>query len=242
MTCYLAFNLHIIKATGKGVVVVETYRVKVNAHGEIVLPSELRDLLGLVTDDTVELIIDPQGKIALCTAERSVGPLADFFEDLILSDLHGEGYSGDVLKGKFLECKIQLSTVLDRLAEEAHRFCSKRHTLSWRETVELRFVSLTRDQRQEYQVILTPRTERDLRKLPENVLKRIPGVFGDLEQDPLAFKRLRGPYYETFRVSLSGEGMEHYRVIYTVFPTEGIVTILSIGERKMIYEHLKGLA
>lgn len=220
----------------------ETYRVRVNAQGEIVLPLELRDLLGLVSDDTVELTIDPQGKIILCTAERSVGPLADFFEDLILSDLHSEGCSGDRLKEKLLERKIQLSTVLDRLAEEAHRACTRRHTLSWRETVELRFLSLSRDEHKEYQVILTPRSERDLRKLPENVLKRIPSVLTELEQDPLAFKRLKGPYYETFRVSLPGEGMEHYRVIYTVFPTEGLVTILNVGERKAIYEHLKGLA
>lgn len=220
----------------------ENYRVIVRPNNEIVLPPELRDLLGLVVGDTLELDVDAEGKVYVRAAERSAGPLADFFEDLILSDLHAEGYSGDELKEKYLARKIQLSTVLDRLAEEAHRARLKRHTINWREAPELANFILPATGPRNFQLVLTARAERDLRKLPERAMKKVPSVFQEVEQDPVAFKRLKGPYYETYRVSLYSEGKEHYRVIYTVFGAEGYVAILTVGERKGLYEHLKGMS
>jgi len=219
----------------------ETYRVKVNVNGVVVLPPELCDRLNLVADDTLEIHVDTEGKLLLRTAERSVGPLADFFEDLILRDLRCEGCSGDQLKGRLLERKIQLSTILDRLAEEAHRAQTHKQTLPWRELPELKFANLE-EEVGPYHVVVTARAEREMRKLAADVLREIPGVFANLEEDPHAYKRLRGPYYETYRVSVPREKLEHYRVIYTVFDAENLVTVFSLGERQGIYEHLKGLA
>jgi len=220
---------------------VKNYRVKMEAHGEIVLPAELRDVLGLMPDDYLEIRIDPEGKLSLCTAERSVGPLSDFFEDLVLNDLHKEGCSGDLLQTKYLERKIQLSTVLDRLSEEAHLALNQGHTLWWRE------IPMLDNGHPEYQdegwtVFLTSRAERNLLKLPGRVQKELPQVMLNLEHDPLEFKRLSGPYYAIHRVSFASEILKHYRVIYAIFPEERAVAILAVGERKEIYDFLKGMS
>lgn len=219
-----------------------TYRVKVGPDGVIVLPQEIREKLALVPGDTLELSIDPEGKFLVETAERSVGPLSDFFEDLILGDLRCEGCAGDILKGKLLERKLQLSTILDRLAEEARRVYQQGQSLKWREVPEMSFLNLAKASNDMFQIVLTPRVERDLRRMSEEVLREVPSLFEDMEQDPLAFKRLRGPYYETYRVSFRGPAMEHYRIIYTVFESENLVVVLGVGERSGIYERLKGIA
>ncbi len=218
----------------------QTYRVIVGTNGEIVLPPVLRDMLGLVVGDTIELCVDAEGKLIVRTAERSVGPLSDFFEDLILGDLRRDGCSGDSLKSKFLERKLKLSTVLDRLAEEANSSYKHAQTIQWRETKELEFLKIGKLSLGSYKVMLTSRSVRDLIVLREEVLKETPAVLEKLEQDPTEFKRLRGPYYETYRVSFNS-GSKDFRVIYTVFAPENLVVILTIGERKVIYERLSGI-
>ncbi|KUO58265.1 MAG: hypothetical protein APF84_05350 [Gracilibacter sp. BRH_c7a] len=219
----------------------KSYRVKMKARGEIALPAELQNFLGLMPGDYLEIRIDPEGKLNLCTAERSVGPLSDFFEDFILNDLHKEGCSGDLLQTRYLERKIQLSTVLDRLSEEARLSLSQGHTLWWRE-IPILDNGHPQYQSEEWKVFLTSRAERNLIKLQGRVLKEIPQVMLNLEHDPLEFKRLNGPYYSIHRVSLASEISKHYRVIYTVFPEEKAVEILTVGERKEIYDFLKGMA
>lgn len=219
----------------------ENFRVKVGTNGEIVLPSVLRDMLGLVVGDSIELCVDAEGKLIVRTAERSVGPLSDFFEDLILGDLRKEGFSGDLMKSKFLERKLKLSTVLDRLAEEANTSHKLAQTIHWRETKELEFLKIGKVSLGDYKVMLTARSVRDLIVLREEVIKEIPAVLEKLEQDPTEFKRLRGPYYETYRVSFNS-GAKDFRVIYTVFTPQNLVVILTIGERKVIYERLNGIS
>ncbi|GAB6171651.1 hypothetical protein JCM15765_11290 [Paradesulfitobacterium aromaticivorans] len=216
----------------------KTYRVKVNENGAILLPPELRELLGLVAGDTVELNVDAEGRFLVQTAERSAGPLSDFFEDLILGDLRCDGCSGDILKERLLEKKFQLSTVLDRMSEEARRAHKHGQTHTWRENPAFSDLGIGKAEKGKYHVMLTPRTERDFYKLSEGVLKEIPQVLENLEEDPLGFKRLKGPYYETYRVSFHRQS---YRVIYTVFESESLVTVLFIGERKSIYERMKGM-
>ncbi|MHB1651705.1 MAG: AbrB/MazE/SpoVT family DNA-binding domain-containing protein [Desulfitobacteriaceae bacterium] len=220
----------------------ETYRVKVNTNGEVVIPPELRDELGLVPNDTLELRVDTQGVLLVQAAQRSVGPLADFFEDLILEDLRCDGCSGDVLRAKLLERKIQLSSSLDRLAQEGHRAQSHKQAIPWRETPELKRFAVAEEENGSYLVTITGRAERELRRLPERILKEVAVVLESLEWDPTVFKRLRGPYYETYRVAFHDQGLEHYRIIYTVFGSENLVTVLNIGERHYLYEHLKNLA
>ena len=219
----------------------ETYRVKVGAKGEIVLPIELRKLFGLVAEDTLDLCVDSEGKVFVHTAERSVRPLSDFFEDLIVSDLLADGCSGDCLKTKLLECKLKLSTVLDRLSEEAHRAHKNGQSIKWWETQALASQGINKTSKGMFDVMLTTRSIHDLAVLREEELREIPSVFESLEQDPLAFKRLKGPYYETYRVSFRS-GSKEYRVIYTVFGSENLITILTVGAREVLYERLSGIS
>lgn len=219
----------------------QTYRVKVGAEGEIILPLELRKLFGLAAEDTLDLCVDSEGKVFVRTAERSALPLSDFFEDLIIGDLHSQGFSGDTLKTKLLECKIKLSTVLDRLSEEAHRAYRNGQSIKWWETQAIASLGYKKTTKNDYQVMLTTRGIHDLAVLQKQVLQEIPRVLESIEEDPCAFKRLRGPFYETFRVSFRSASKE-YRIIYTVFAPENLITVLTIGGRKMIYERLKGIA
>jgi len=219
----------------------ETYRVKVGAKGEIVLPLELRKIFGLVAEDTLDLCVDSEGKVFVRTAERSVRPLSDFFEDLIIGDLLAEGCTGDCLKTKLLECKLKLSTVLDRLSEEAHRAHKNGQSIKWWETQALASQRIDRTSKGTYNVMLTTRSIHDIAVLREEELREIPAVFKSLEQDPLAFKRLKGPYYETYRVSFRS-GSNEYRVIYTVFVPENLIAVLTVGAREVLYERLNGIA
>jgi len=219
----------------------DTYRVKVGAEGEIILPLELRKLFGLATDDTLDLCVDSEGKVFVRTAERSVLPLSDFFEDLIIGDLHSQGYTGDSLKSKLLECKIKLSTVLDRLSEEAHRAHKNGQSVKWQEAQAFLSLGFNKDSSSDFHAVLTTRGIHDLALLQKQTLQEIPNVLENIEQDPYAFKRLKGPYYDTFRVSFRSEAKE-YRIIYTVFAPENLITILTIGARKSIYEKIKGIA
>jgi AbrB family looped-hinge helix DNA binding protein len=219
-----------------------TYRVLVGAKGEIILPLELRESLGLVEGDSLDLEVSLNGKIRTRSAERTVGPLADFFEDLILNDLHCDGCSGDLLKEQFYLRKTRLSTVLDRLAEEAREAKEKGQGMDWRMMPELEG-SLDSMHKGNFKVFISTRAERDLLKLSEVQLTEVSEVFEMLELHPVQFKRLRGPFYDTYRVSFNGGKMTgQYRVIYTVFEDTHMVSVLSIGERKDIYNWLKGLA
>lgn len=219
----------------------DTYRVKVGAEGEIVLPLELRNLFGLVAEDTLDLCVDSEGKVFVRTAERSVRPLSDFFEDLIIGDLRADGCTGDLLRSKLLECKLKLSAVLDRLSEEAHRAHKNGQSIKWWETQALASQGIKKTSRGIYDVMLTTRSIHDLVVLGKEELKEIPAVFESLEQDPLPFKRLKGPYYETYRVSFRS-GSKEYRVIYTLFAPENLITVLTIGAREVLYERLNGIA
>jgi|SRR5680860_179767 len=219
----------------------KTYRVNVGEKGEIVLPLELRNLFGLVAEDTLDLCVDSEGKVFVRTAERSVRPLSDFFEDLIIGDLIADGCTGDRLKTKLLECKLKLSSVLDRLSEDAHRAHKNGQSSTWWENQALASQGINKVSKGIYDVRLTTRSIHDLAVLRKEELKEIPAVFESLEQDPLAFKRLKGPYYETYRVSFRS-GSKEYRVIYTVFAPENLITILTIGAREVLYERLNGIA
>ena len=219
----------------------ETYRVKVGANGEVVLPLELRKLFGLVAEDTLDLCVDSEGKVFVHTAERSVRPLSDFFEDLIIRDLLAEGCMGECLRTKLLKWKLRLSTVLDRMSEEAHRAHQNGQTIKWWETQALSFQDIDKTSNGIYDVMLTTRSINDLVVLPEEELRDIIEVFVNLEQEPSAFKRLKGPYYETYRVSFH-HGSKEYRVVYTIFPEENFITVLTVGMRKVIYDRLNGIA
>lgn len=216
----------------------ETYSVKVGTEGEIVLPCELRKLFGLVAEDTLDICVDSEGKVFVRTAERSVQPLSDFFEDLIINELLAKGCNGDCLKKKLLERKLKLSTVLDRLSEDAYRAHKNGQSIKCWDTQALASLGINKDNNGQYDVMLTTRGVHDLVVLRKEELREIPTVFKNLEQDPFGFKRLRGPHYETYRVSFRS-GTKEYRVIYTIFAPENLIVVTMVGARKAIYERLK---
>ncbi len=217
-----------------------TYQVIVGPKGELIMPADLRELLGLLEGDTFELRVEMDGKICARGAERPAGPLADFFEDLILSDLQCEGYSGDRLKEQLFLQKIRLSTAIDCLVEEARTLRDKGKLVEWRTLSELEgFSTLPRG---DYKVIISTRAEGDLSKLSKSLRSEVADVFHMIEQNPSGFKRLRGPYYATYRVAFNGKMPGQNRIIYTVMEDSQTVSVISIGERKVIYNWLKGLA
>ncbi len=219
----------------------ENYRVEVGAKGEIILPIELRELFGLVEEDTLDLCVDSEGKVFVRTAERSVRPLSDFFEDLIVNDLLAKGCSGDCLKNKLLERKLKLSTILDRLSEEGYRAHKNGQAIKCWEAQALTAAGIQKVPNGNYDVMITTRGIHDLAVLRKEELREIPAVFESLEQNPFAFKRLRGPYYETYRVSFRC-GTKECRVVYTIFAPENLIVILTVGARKVIYDRLNGIA
>lgn len=216
----------------------ETFSVKVSTDGEIVLPFELRKLFGLVAEDTLDLCVDSEGKVFVRTVERSVQPLSDFFEDLIINDLLATGCNGDCLKKKLLECKIKLSTILDRLSEDACRAHKNGQSIRCWDTLPLASLGVNKANHSPFQVMLTTRGVHDLVVLSKDELREIPAVFKSLEQDPYGFKRLRGPHYETYRASFRS-GAKEYRVIYTIFAPDNLIGIIMVGARKAIYDRLK---
>lgn len=216
----------------------DTYKVNVGTNGEVILPEELRESLGIVPGDVLSLTVDLENQLWVRSAERSVGPLSDFFEDLILEDLRQEGCTGDLLQKNFLQRKIQLSAILDRLSEEARRAKQKGETIRWRKLPEM----LADYPEGPYHIFLSSRTEREMLKLSQQVSEEINRVFYDLEKDPLNYKRLKGPFYETYRVSINGECNRKYRVIYTVFEEDKLIGILGIGERRELYHYLLGIS
>lgn len=82
-----------------------------------------------------------------------------------------------------------------------------------------------------YRLEASRRFEKDFRKLPADVKRRIDREIRALENDPYLGKRLRGVLEGTlsFRVG-------DYRVLYSVNESEKHVILLTVGHRSGVYE------
>lgn len=82
-----------------------------------------------------------------------------------------------------------------------------------------------------YKVLISRTAERQLKKFPNDVQRKIAAVIVSLGIEPRPFgsKKLSGSS-STYRVR-SGD----CRVIYDVFDREVIVSVLKVGNRKEIY-------
>lgn len=223
----------------KGGIGMNTYQVTVGPNGEIIMPSDLRARLALTEGETLEIKFESNKKFSVRQPERIAGPLADFFEDLILNDLQSKGYGGNRLKDQLCLEKTNLSSVLDWLAEEANKFRERGENTGWRSLPEWEEKSSL--ERGVYHVLLSARAERDLAKLPESLKSEAAHALQQIEHDPSGFKRLRGPYYPIYRLAFNGKSAGQYRIIYTIMENSPTVNVLVIGERKGIYSWLKGL-
>jgi mRNA interferase RelE/StbE len=82
-----------------------------------------------------------------------------------------------------------------------------------------------------YKAALTKNFLRELKKLPENVRKRVLGAVDELIRNPFLGVRLRGELKGKWRLRIG-----KYRVIYTIDQTSQLVVFLDVGLRKKIYE------
>ena len=83
-----------------------------------------------------------------------------------------------------------------------------------------------------YRVLISRTAEKQLKKLPGDIQKKISAVIVSLGIEPRPFgsKKLSGSV-STYRIR-SGD----YRIIYEIYDREVIVSVLKIGHRKDIYK------
>jgi mRNA interferase RelE/StbE len=83
----------------------------------------------------------------------------------------------------------------------------------------------------EYTVLILPSAEKQLNKLPNAIATRIEDKMMELEQDPRppGCKKLRGRYAWRIRIG-------DYRVIYEINDGQLLVTVITIGHRREVYE------
>ena len=82
-----------------------------------------------------------------------------------------------------------------------------------------------------YKAALTKNFLRELKKLPENVKKRVLTAIDELIRNPFLGVRLRGELKGKWR-----RRVDKYRVVYRIDQTSQLVIFLDVGLRKKIYE------
>jgi mRNA interferase RelE/StbE len=83
----------------------------------------------------------------------------------------------------------------------------------------------------EYTVLILPSAQKQLNKLPNAIATRIEDKMMDLGEDPRppGCKKLKGR--EAYRIRIGD-----YRVIYEINDGRLIVTVITIGHRREVYE------
>lgn len=82
-----------------------------------------------------------------------------------------------------------------------------------------------------YTIILSKKAQKQLDKLPDNIIAPIVIAISSLEENPRpnGYKKLKGR--DAYRIR-TGD----YRIIYSIFDNELIVDVITLGHRKDIYE------
>jgi len=88
-----------------------------------------------------------------------------------------------------------------------------------------------KDKRPEYTVLILPSAQKQLSKLPNAIATRIEDRMLDLEGDPRppGCKKLKGR--DAWRIRIGD-----YRLIYEINDGKLIVTVISIGHRRDVYQ------
>jgi mRNA interferase RelE/StbE len=83
----------------------------------------------------------------------------------------------------------------------------------------------------EYTVLILPPAQKQLNKLPNTIASRIEDKLLELEDDPRppGCKKLRGR--DAWRIRIGD-----YRAIYEIHDGKLIVTVITIGHRREVYE------
>jgi len=85
--------------------------------------------------------------------------------------------------------------------------------------------------KEKYTIESSLRFSRDLQKIPKPSLEKIIPIINDLEASPFAGKRLHGQLDGLYSLRVGV-----YRIIYVVYPSDHIISLLSIKHRKKVYE------
>lgn len=85
-----------------------------------------------------------------------------------------------------------------------------------------------------FRIFLSPRADKDLKKLPPEMRRKIDLTFQKLSQNPFQIsqtKYLKDKKLADFRIRVGD-----YRILYDVYTKDNAVYILRIGHRKDIYQ------
>jgi len=82
-----------------------------------------------------------------------------------------------------------------------------------------------------YKLEAARRFEKDFRKLPFDIRRRIDSQVRILESQPYAGKRLRGGLEGSYSLRVGD-----YRIIYSVIESEKRVVLSTVGHRRTVYE------
>jgi mRNA interferase RelE/StbE len=82
-----------------------------------------------------------------------------------------------------------------------------------------------------YRVLITRTAEKQLKKLPPDIQRKIAAMIVSLgiEPRPFSSKKMTGSS-ATYRIRVG-----NYRIVYDILEREVVVTVLKVGHRKDIY-------
>jgi mRNA interferase RelE/StbE len=88
-----------------------------------------------------------------------------------------------------------------------------------------------KNKKPEYSVLILPSAQKQMNKLPNAIATRIEDKLMELEEDPRppGCKKLKGR--EAWRIRIGD-----YRVIYEINDGRLIVTVITVGHRRDVYE------
>lgn len=82
-----------------------------------------------------------------------------------------------------------------------------------------------------YTIVLSKKAQKQLDKFSDNIVQPIFDAINDLQNDPrpIGYKKLKGR--DGYRIRVG-----NYRIIYEIIDQELLIDIITIGNRKDIYE------
>ncbi len=84
-----------------------------------------------------------------------------------------------------------------------------------------------------FRILLSPSAAKDLKKLERPVLQRVDRAFTLLSRNPYlaGIKQLHDSRLAQFRLRVGD-----YRILYDIYPKDGVIYILRVGHRRDIYK------
>lgn len=87
-----------------------------------------------------------------------------------------------------------------------------------------------------YEVRVTKRFDKQLRKLDRQVQREIIKEIGNLRQNPEIGEKLKGILSDCWKVRV-----KDYRLIYRIHESQKVIEIIFVDHRKHVYENLERL-